>query len=269
MFSKRGFSGLVIVGVMILASCTGYNRLLKSTDFELKYEKAVKYYNAGDYNKALPLLEELITIYKGTSKGEKVYYYYAYTNYALGDYILAGYHFGNFAKTFPTSDKAEECAYMYAYCYYLDSPDYNLDQTNTYKAIDQLQLFINKYPASDSLQRCNQLIDNLHEKLERKSYETAKLYYNLSDYKAAIQSMTDVMKDYPDSKYSEELSFLIVKSNYLLAEKSIESKKKERFSNTVNAYHNFVENFPDTKYSKEAENIYNSTLKELDKLNNT
>ncbi len=200
MFSKKGYFWVITLLLLVLVSCSKYNRLLKSTDFELKYQKAIEYYDEGDYNKALPLLEELLTLYKGTDKAEKVYYYYCWCNYSLSDFILAGYHFGNFAKTFPSSNKAEECYYMTAYCFYLDSPDYSLDQTNTYKAMQQLQLFVNRYPESDSLPRCNELLDNLRDKLEKKSYETSKLYFNIGEYKAAITALKNTITDYPDSR---------------------------------------------------------------------
>ncbi|HRU61166.1 MAG TPA: outer membrane protein assembly factor BamD, partial [Bacteroidia bacterium] len=114
----------------VFAACSPYNRVLKGSDMDAKMEYAVKLYNKGDYFKALPLLEELITVYRGTQKAERTYYYYAYTNYRLGDYTSAAYDFENFSKTFPTSQFAEECAYMHAYCFYQDSPDFSLDQTN-------------------------------------------------------------------------------------------------------------------------------------------
>lgn len=269
MFSKRGYFWVVALLMVILASCSGYNKLLKSTDFELKYQKAIEYYDNGDYNKALPLLEELLTLYKGTDKAEKVYYYYSWCNYSLGDLILAGYHFGNFAKTFPSSNKAEECYYMNAYCFYLDSPEHTLDQTNTHKALQQLQLFVNRYPNSDSIPRCNELMDNLRGKLEKKSYETSKLYFNIGDYKAAITSLENTIKDYPASDYRQEMSFLIVKAHYELAINSVEKKKQQRLKDTIDAYHNFVDTYPESKFLKDAEGIYSNTVRELNKINNT
>lgn len=262
---KKGSKILMFLLLVSFAFSCKYNKLLKSTDFDLKYKMAVEYYNKKDYNKAFPLFEELLTLYKGTTKAEDIYYYYAYTNYHKGDYILASYHFNNFAKTFPHSTRAQECSFMNAYCYYLDSPEASLDPSNTVKAIDELQTFINKYPKSDSLDRCNILIDNLRGKLEEKSYKAAQLYFRTEDYRAAIVAYKNTLKDFPDIASREEINFMIVKSNYLLAIKSIESKKEERLKNTAESYLKFIDTYPQSKYLKEAEEIYSVTLKELKK----
>lgn len=250
----------------MLCSCSEYQQLLKSTDLDHKHKMATQYFNEEEYYKAFPLFEELLTLYKGTSKGEEVYYYYAYCNYYLDDYILAGYYFKNFAKTYPNSKHAEECQYMNAYCYYQNSPLSSLDQTNTYKAIDELQLFINLYSQSNRIAKCNELIDELRLKLETKIYRNSRLYYNLGEYKAAIVAFNTTLKEFPDTKYKEDIVFFILKSNYLLASNSVESKKEERLKLTVDAYSAFIEAYPNSEYAKEAESIYKNSSKQLKNL---
>lgn len=255
--------------ISFFASCNDYNKLLKSTDYNKKYEAAVKYYGAGDYSKALALLEELMSVYRGTERAEKILYYYAYASYASGDYLLAGYHFNNFAKSFPASEHAEECTYMNGYCYFLESPKYSLDQTETKNAIRELQNFIYKYPNSQRVKQCNELIDQLRAKLEKKYFEIARQYYFLNDYKAAVVSFENVLKDFPDTKYREEIMFLVIKANYLYSLKSIEAKKTERFKATMDAYNKFISYFPEnSKYAKEASGIYSSAKKQFDKITN-
>lgn len=254
-----------ILLVWVLLSCSDYNKLLKSSDYNKKYDAAIKYYEAKEYSKSLALFEELISVYRGTNKAEKIMYYYAYATYAGGEYLLAGYHFNNFVKTFPLSDKTEECAFMYAYCYFLESPRYSLDQTDTKNAIKELQFFINKYPNSERVKQCNELVDRLREKLEKKNYEISKQYYFLDDYKAAITSFENVLKDFPDTKYREEVMYLIVKSNYTYAVKSIDTKKTERLKSTVDAYNKFASFFPkESKYSRDAEFYYTNAKKQLE-----
>jgi len=242
-------------------SCSEYNKLVKSTDLDKKYEMAIKYYEKKDFVKALPLFEELVTVYRATTKAENIQYYYAYTNYNMGDYTLARFQFQNFISTFPNSVHIEEFAYLNAYCYYLDSPTYSLDQTDTKAAIKELQAFINQYPKSSRLTECNNIVEKLREKLERKAYEIAKQYYSIGDYKASIYSFQNTLKEFPDTKYSEELSFLIVKSNYLLAINSIETKKEERLTATINTYLKFIDKYPKSSYLKDAESMYTSALK--------
>lgn len=258
---------ILIFLVTALSSCSDYNKLLKSTDYNKKYEAAIKYYEKGEYSKSLALLEELVSVYRGTEKGQKIMYYYAYATYSSGDYILAGYHFNNFVKTFPASDKTEECAFMYAYCYYLESPRYSLDQTDSKSAIKELQFFINKYPNSERIGQCNELIGKLRVKLEQKYFEISQQYYFLDDYKAAVVSFENVLKEFPDTKYREEIMFMILKSNYIFATKSFDSKKAERFKSTISAYNKFVSYYPSSpQYGKDAEGYFSSAKKQLENI---
>ncbi len=254
---------LIILSIFIFTSCSEYQKVLKSTDYKLKYEKANEYYQNKDYYRAQALYEELLSIYKGTDKAESIYYYYAYCYYNQKDYTLAAYHFNNFVSTYPNSEHAEECEFLGAYCYYLESPESDLDQTNTHKAIDALQLFINKYPKSTRVAEANDLIDKLVFKLETKSFNNAKLYFYLGEYKSAVISLKNSLKDFPDSQYREQLLFLILKSNFLLAKNSIESKKNERYQNTINEYYNLIDEYPNSKNIKEAEKIYNNSVKQI------
>ena len=239
--------------------------MLKSTDLEAKQAYAIKLYKQKRYYKALPLFEELITMFRGTKKSEITYYYYVYTNYYLEDYETAAYDFGNFASSFPTSEYAEECAYMHAYCYYLDSPEYTLDQTNTLKALNELQLFIDQFPHSKRVEECNQLIDKLRFKLETKDYENAKLYFKMEEFKAAYTTFKNILKDYPSTIYREESMFLAFKSAYMLAENSIESKKSERYATALTAYSEFYNSYPESIYKKEADGIAEDCKKRMEK----
>ncbi|MFA6923156.1 MAG: outer membrane protein assembly factor BamD [Bacteroidales bacterium] len=249
--------------IIFFTSCSKYNKLLKGNDNEKKFEAAEKYYKQEDFYKAQQLLEDLLTYFRGTEKAEKVYYYYAYCYYGQQDYVMASYHFKNFAMTFPQSSKAEECLFMSAYCYYFDSPIYSLDQTNTYKAINELQLFVNKYPKSSKVEECNRIIDELRHKLELKAFEIAKLYLKTEEYKAAIVAFDNVIKDFPDTKFREEIIFLTLKANYFYAKNSIENKKQERLKLTVAAYKQYTSKYPQGIYIKEVEAIYQNVLKEI------
>jgi len=264
---KKALAALVFISFTIgFSGCSKYQRILKSNDFEEKFNMAKLLYDNGKYQKAFPLFEELITVFRGTSKAEDVYYYYAYCNYKLGDYMLAGYHFDNFVRTFPRSARAEDAQFMNAKCYFLDSPEPSLDQTSTKKAIDELQLFINRYPESEKVDECNDLMDRLRFKLETKSYNGAKLYYRLGEYKAAIFALRNTLADYPDTRFREEISYMILKSAYQLADNSIESKQVERFEDTVKEVNAFVEKYPRSKNVREAETIKADSQKKLEKL---
>jgi len=156
-------------------------------------------------------------------------------------------------------------AYMAAYCYYLESPKYSLDKTNTLKAIQELQTFIDKYPESEKVEKCNSLIDDLTMKVHKKVYGIAKLYYDIEDYNAAITALNNVITDYPTIENQSEIQFLILDANYKLAINSVSSKKIERLNNTIASYRYFAKNFPEDNRLKEANNIYEKSIKQLEK----
>jgi len=143
----------------------------------------------------------------------------------------------------------------------MESPRPELDQTETQKAIEAFNLFIVKFPESKYKDRALNLIKELHEKLVEKSYLSAKLYYDLEDYKAAIISLNNSLMEYPESKYREEIQYLLFKSKYLLALNSVESKKTERFQEAVDEYYSFISEFPESRYKKEVQKLYNDCLK--------
>lgn len=269
MFKKAFRLVMVLLAVTLaVSSCSDFKKLQKGVDLNAKYEAAVKYYEKGDYLKAQILLEELLPLYRGQGRAEDLLFYYAQTTFELGDYTLAQYHFKNFARSFPQSPRAEECLYMSAYCYYLNSPSYSLDQTDTYKAIQEMQLFIDQYPQSARIEDANRIIDTMREKLERKAYETAKLYYQTGDYKAAVVSFNNVLKEFPGTKYKEEIYYLVIRSNYLLAVNSIETKKEERLNAAIDSYQKFLSLYPESTYRKDADRVHEDVQKLKEKIKN-
>lgn len=245
---------------IVLTSCETwrFNRLTKSSDFEKKLVKAGDYFKKENYVKAMQLYEELIPIYKGTDKAEEIYYYYSYCNFYQGDYGLSQYHFKNFTRQFPSSKHAEECHFMNAYCYYLSSPYYTLDQTDTKNAIKEFQSFVDNYPESSRIDTSNVLMGKLRQKLENKDYDVMKQYFKLSDYKAAITASKNFIKDFPDSKYVEEAYLVMIDAYYLLAINSIPSKKLERLNGAIDNYLKFVDLYPQSKFLNKVEGIYTS-----------
>lgn len=252
--------------VILFASCSDFQKVLKSNDFEEKLTKAKEYYEKDDYYRALALYEELVPQSRGTGRAEEIYYYYSFCHYYQNDYILGAYHFKKFTMNFPNSKKVEECLFMAAMCHYKNSPPYSLDQTDTKKAIKELELFANNFTQSERIDSCNVLIDKLREKLEKKEFEIAKLYYKTENYRAAAASFVNFLKDFPDSERAEESRYLTVKAKYNLAKKSVPKKKLERINDTIEAYLTFVDSHPNSKSLKDAEQIYKSALIEKDQL---
>ncbi len=254
---RKGIFFLLMIGLVGLSSCSKFQKLLKSSDNEIKYEKAVELYNSGDYYRALQLFDQVLPFFKGTDKAQELNFFYPYCYFEQRDYIMASYYFMRYAKNYPNNERAEECVYMSAYCKYLKSPMSSLDQTNTYEAIAELQLFINIYPDSYRVENCNNMIDKLREKLEEKNFNSALLYYKMEHYKSAILSFENVLKDFPNTKYKEDILFYIIKSYYEYASNSVIEMQEDRYSAAIESYENLRFSFPESKYLKQTEKIYN------------
>lgn len=260
-----------VILMITIASCSKFSKLQKTGTDEQKYQAALEYYGKGDYYKAGILFEEIAPTLKGGAESELVQFYNAYCQYHQGMYNMSQFLFKKFYDTYARSEKAQEALFMHAFSLFKDSPPYNLDQTNTMTAITALQDFINTYPTSPFVEECTKYIIELREKLELKAYEKAKLYYKISDFnlyslKSAVIAVDNFAKDFPDSKYLEELSFLRVDAQYTYAKSSLNNKQKERFEELNKYYVQFVDKYPNSKYVREAEKQYEDSQKELERI---
>lgn len=249
---------------LAMAGCKSkFEKLKASNDNVAKYREAIRLYNNKKYAKALVLFDDLSNKYRGRPENEELMYYYAYTDYRLRDYTSARFHFKNFTDQYPQSARAEECRFMAAYCYYLESPVYTLDQDNTLKAIESLQLFINLYPKSDRAEEAAKFITDLRDKLERKSFANARLYLDVGDYKSAVIAFQNSLRDYPDTKYGEEMEYLSVKAQYLYAKNSTLNSQEQRYQDAIEFSDHFIDNYPDSKFKKDADGIKKDSQKDI------
>ncbi len=262
----KRFPLVLLVLILSLVSCSEYQKLLKTDDADLKYTKAVEYFDKGDFMRASTLFDAVANYYKGTERSETVLNYLAKSYMGQKDYATASDYYKTYVKTYPKGKYVIESKYMIGYCYYLDSPDARLDQTSTYSAISALQEFIEIYPESERVPEANKLLDELTNKLAYKAYLNSKLYYNLgnylgNNYESCVITAQNALKDFPATSYREELSMLILEAKYEQAIQSVEVKKMERYRNTVDEYYNFINEFPDGKYRKQADKIFNECKK--------
>ncbi len=261
---------LVIVGliaVLVLGSCsTKFRKVQKSTDWKVKYNAAMAYYENEDYYKASILFEEVLPIMVGMPEAEKAQFYFAYSNYYQGNRLLSAHYFKSFFDTYRRSEFAEEALFMHAFSLYRDSPKYNLDQTSTIEAVNAMQSFINLYPYSEKKEEANAIIDEMQAKLEKKAYEKAKQYYRLNNLNAAVVAFETFQNGYPDSRMVEEVSYLKIDAQYKYASQSITSRQRERYQKVLEFYEYFVDNFPNSKYVRDAEKVYEQTTQALTRL---
>lgn len=258
---------LVLLIGLVFSSCKSHFETVRtSNDPALMLAEANKFFEEEEYYKAQALYDLVIPFYRGKAEAESLFYNYAYTHYNLAEYILASHYFKQFAKTFYNSPKREEAAFMSAYSNYHMSPNAKLDQTYTQKAIDGFQEFINANPTSTRVAESNALIDELRLKLEEKAFKQGHLYYKIGQYQSALKSFEIMLKDFPESKRTEEVRFLMLKSSYTLAKNSYVEKRPERYQNTIDLYKKFTRKHPKSSYAKEAKDIRDDAEKELENL---
>ena len=271
---------IALVSGSVLTSCGEYNKVLKSTDYEYKYEAAKSYFGKGQNTKAAAILEELITILKGTDKAEESLYMLGMTYYNQGDFITASHYFSTYYNTYPRGTYTEEARFYSGKALFLDTPEPRLDQSSTYKAIQELQMFMEYFPASNRHQEAQQMIFDLQDKLVMKDYMAARLYYDLgsytgnssysttgNNYLACIVTAQNALKDYPYTKLREDISILLLRAKYDMAKESVEEKKEERMRDAIDEYYAFKNEFPESKYIKEVENIYKDAKKYVKEIN--
>ncbi|RIV42031.1 outer membrane protein assembly factor BamD [Flagellimonas pelagia] len=268
MFLKMRSILLLCFAAILLASCSEYQKVLKNTDVGPKYDMAEKLYNEGDYKRAVRLFEQIAPKYVGKPQGERVMFFFADSYFKTEDYYLSGYQFERFVKSYPRSDKIQEATFFGAKSYYMLSPRYSLDQTDTDKALAKLQTFINNYPESEYFDEANTMAKELTTKKEKKQLEIAKQYnkigaWDLPRLVSAIKAFDNFVSDNPGSIYREEALYYRIEAAANLAFYSTFDKKQERLQDAMGSYNNLMKYFPESKFKDDADKLAEKIQDEL------
>jgi outer membrane protein assembly factor BamD len=254
---------IVLILLVLLSSCGEYQKLLKSTDYDLKKTKAKEFYDAGQYVKATELFTQILPRFRATEEAEDLNWMNAQSYFGMKDYLMAGSYFKSFIDQFPFGKHAEEANYMAALCDYNISYRPELDQESTRNAIEGFKIFLNRFPNSSKADDSRKRIQDMQDKLVEKSYLSAKLYYDMKQYKAAVVALSNSLKEFANTKYREKMMFLKLNSLYLYAELSMANKQKERYQAALDDYYSFMEEFPKSIYAKDVSTIFQKTNKYL------
>lgn len=255
---------------MLLESCSEYSNVLKSNDYEYRYEAAKALYADGHYRQAAELFSLLLAPLKGTSYGEESLYMLGESNLKAKDYESAVMFFKKYYQLYPKGSYMELSRYNTGYALYKQTPDIRLDQSSTMEAIKEFQNFLDYCPETTLKEQAHQIIYDMQDKLVQKEYQSAKLYYDLgtytlnciyggNNYEACVVTAQNALKDYPyaSANLREELSILTLRAKYHLARQSVEERRLERFRDAIDEYYAFQNDYPESKYLKEATSIRN------------
>lgn len=251
---------LSVIFAVALSSCSEYQRVLKSPDYDYRFDYAKRAFEEKKYAQTTTILKDIITVFKGSDKAEESLYLLARAHYENKEYDDASAYFQSYYNRYPKGKYSEQARFFAGYGYYLDSPEPQLDQSGTVKAIEELQGFLDYFPRSEKVATAQTAIFELQDKLTLKELQNAQLYYNLgtymgNNYESAIITAQNAIKEYPYSKYKEELELLVLKAKYQEAALSVAEKKADRFRDVIDEYYSFVNNYPDSPNREEAENI--------------
>jgi outer membrane protein assembly factor BamD len=249
-----------ILILLLSVSCSKFRKIEKSQDWRVKYEAGLNYYNKKDYYRASVLFEQILPIVRGLPEGEKVQFYLAYCQFYDKLYLLASEQFKTFYETYGRSSLAEEARFMHAFSLYQSSPNPNLDQSSSMDAMAAMQQFINRFPNSKFRDRAVEVITTTQQKLEKKGFENARQYHKMKYYKAAIVALNNFKDNFPDSRFIEEAYYLVILSEYRLAQQSLPSKQSERYKAVVDHYLEFLDRYPESDFLKDAEKLYAESL---------
>ncbi|MBX7243300.1 MAG: outer membrane protein assembly factor BamD [Bacteroidia bacterium] len=267
---SSGFYFFVVILMTGLLSCSKevrvMNKYAKKGTIAQKDSAAAFFYKRKDWDKSSILMEELIGIMKTTPRGEEMMRDMAFAKFMMKEYVMASYYYDQFLRSYPNGKYAEDASFMESYCFYLNSDPSFLDQSYTTKAMESLQNFLNNYPKSARAGEASKYLTELRERKATKDFNQAKLYFDISNHKAAVYSLQTFVQEFPDSKFREEAEFMIVKAAVLLADQSIESKQVNRYKDAVEYYEKFIDRYPKSFYRKDAELIYEKARKALEKI---
>lgn len=263
------YSLILLLILPFLTGCGDYNAILKTADYEYKYEAAKAYYTDGSYRKAGEVFGQVLSVLRGSQYGDECLFLLGMSNYRSGDYESASQFFKKYYQSYPKGKYVELSRYFTAMSHYNCVVDTRLDQSNTMNALNEFSEFLEYFPETQLKSQTQDMIFNLQDKLVEKEYLAAKLYYDLGTYRgncmsyddnnfeACIVTAQNALKDYPyaSSYRKEELSIMILRSKYLLARHSIIDKRLDRFREAIDEYYAFLNEFPESQYLKEAKNI--------------
>jgi len=261
------FSGLMLALVM-MTGCSGYNKILKASDYNTKYSLAKTYFLEGRYTSCSSILEECVAYQRGTAQAEESMYLLATCYYNLNDYLAASQYYMACYRAFPNSTFSENCLYWSGRSLFLDTPDPRLDATSTSNAIDQLQHFVETYPLSKFRPEAEEMIYTMYDRLVEKEVGTAELYYNMgnymgNNYRSSIIVAENALRDYPYTKYREKLAMIILRSKFQMAQESVLEKRDDRYRDAIDEYYAFKNEFPESSYMKEADRILRVATRNL------
>ena len=274
----RNFSLLLLCPLLLLCACGQYSDVMKTTDYEYKYEAAKEYFAKGQYSRASTLLGDVVNVLKGTTRAEESLYMLAMSEFCDKNYDVAHSYFKKYYQSYPKGRYVELARFYVGKALFEAVPDTRLDQSGTISAVKEFQNFLDYYPYTMLKEQTQQMIFALQDKLVEKENQSARLYLDLgsymgncsfggSNYEACIVTARNALLDFPyaSPERREDFAFMILNAKYHLAHQSVEKKRLDRYRDTIDEYYGFVNEYPESRYMKEAQRIFAASSKAVER----
>ncbi len=254
---------LLLIIVFIIASCRSQELIRPGDTLEVAFEKAYSLYEEERWRDAANAFETVISIGRGTDFGQNAQYYLAESHFNNRQYLLAASEYERYSQSHPNSQRRQEVDFKAALSYYNLSPRYNIDQTQTHRAIEQFRLFLARYPNSERISEVSDKIDELRNKLARKNFEAAEFYMRTNRYNAAAIYYDIVIDRYPESDFAEQALVRQIDAYIQYASNSVTARQEERYQKAVESYEKYLELFPRGENRSRAEDLYDRAVEAL------
>ena len=260
-------SCIIIFVSVLLLSCGGSSTTIRPGDsIQEAFVKANRLFELESYSQAASAFETVVNLGRATEFGREAQFKLAESYFHDGRYMLAASEFKRYREFYPRADKLPQADFRRALAYYKMSPRYKLDQENSKKAIELFNLFISRYPDHDKVDDADGYIQDLRNKLAHKNYHAAQLYLRLEQYKAAAIYLDVTINQYPDSKWAEKALAEQINTYVRYANRSIQSKKADRYQKAIESYEKYLQLFPDGDNRSLAEEYYDDALRKLEEM---
>ena len=264
---KKITLNLIVIATVasLFFSCSGLGKVVKSGDPELIYQTALKLYKAEKWTRASDMFEACQGYYVGSEREDSIAFFSARSKFKDRDYHEASLGFDEFRRKFGRSSFIEDAEGLYALCEYYMAPEPSRDQSLTAKAIVSINNFMERYPESERNEAFRGIIEELTGRLHEKNFLNAYSYFKTEKYKSAVIAFRNALKTYDETPYREQIMYYIVVSNYRLAHNSIPEKQADRYLSMLDSYYSFIEEFKESKHSKELARYFKEAKDFIDK----
>ena len=263
---RRSLLAFVSLAALVgLVACSGSQQITASGPKDA-YENGMAEYQEGDYDRAIRYFRSVFNYGRGNQWAPEAQLQLAMAQRQKNKHLVAANEFKRFTQLYRNHTKVALAEFEQAKSYYLRSPSYQLDQTDTKKAIDLFQLFIDRRPNHERVPKAREMVDELQAKLAHKAIDAARLYERRDMWRAATESYRRVFDQYPETPWADDALFGALRSYLRYADRSVRDRQAERYERALDQYAQLRQLFPESPLLERAEPLQAEAQRKLERV---